>query len=77
MIMKRKITYLEGFRTLPADQLARLLLCPNQTVRRNNLIPCTRGTPEHTSCDDCISKFLQTEVNENDSTRAGTCEVST
>ncbi len=60
------MTYYKAFRTLPPEQLARLLLCPNQTVRRINRIPCTRGTPEHISCDQCIAAFLLMEVDPRD-----------
>lgn len=63
---KNHMTYFEAFRTLPSDQLARLLLCPNQTARRYNPIPCTLKTPEHTSCDQCIAAFLLTEVDPRD-----------
>lgn len=63
---KNRMTYFEAFRTLPSDQLARLLLCPNQTVRRINRIPCTRGTPGHISCDQCIAAFLMMEVDPRD-----------
>ena len=63
---KNRMTYFEAFRTLPSDQQARLLLCPNQTARRSNPIPCTLKTPEHTSCDQCIAAFLMTEVDPRD-----------
>lgn len=63
---KNRMTYFEAFRTLPSDQLARLLLCPNQTVRRINRIPCTRRTPGHISCDQCIAAFLMMEVDPRD-----------
>ena len=63
---KNRMTYFEAFRTLPSDQLARLLLCPNQTARRSNPIPCTLKTPEHTSCDQCIAAFLMMEVDPRD-----------
>lgn len=56
------MTHLAWTRTLSAEYLAKLMLCPNQRLRKDCKIPCTRGTPEHTSCDDCIAKFLQTEV---------------
>ena len=60
------MTYYKAFRTLPPDQLARLLLCPNQTARWLNPIPCTQGKPEHNSCDQCIAAFLLTEVDPRD-----------
>ena len=56
------MTHIEWMRTLPPELLAKLLLCPNERLRRGDPIPCTRGTSEHTSCDECIAKFLQTEV---------------
>ena len=56
------MTHIEWMRTLPPEQLARLLLCPNERLCRDDRIPCTQGTPKHTSCDACIAKFLQTEV---------------
>lgn len=58
------MTYLEWIRTLPGEDMAKLMLCPNERLRRNDPIPCTRGKPEHISCDRCIAKFLQTEVPE-------------
>lgn len=64
--MAHHMTYYKAFRTLPPEQLARLLLCPNQTARRLNPIPCTQGKPEHTSCDQCIAAFLLTEVDPRD-----------
>lgn len=60
------MTYYQAYLTLPPDQLARLLLCPNTTDRSKNPIPCTQGTPAHTTCDACIARFLQTEVPEDD-----------
>lgn len=56
------MSHLDWIRSLPPNLLAKLLPCPNDRLRRNDPIPCTRGTSEHTSCDDCITKFLQTEV---------------
>jgi hypothetical protein len=56
------MTHVEWMRTLPPEQLAKLLMCPNDKLRRADPIRCTRGTPEHTSCDECIAKFLQTEL---------------
>lgn len=58
------MTYYQAISSQPPDQLARLLLCPNETVRRGQPIPCSRGTDGHTNCDDCITKFLQTEVSD-------------
>lgn len=56
------MTHLEWVRSLPPELLAKLMPCPNERLRRENPIHCTRGTPAHTSCDECITKFLQTEV---------------
>lgn len=59
------MTHLEWARALPAEYLAKLMLCPNDRLRKGDKIPCTRGTPAHTSCDECIARFLQTEVPAN------------
>ena len=59
------MTHLQWIRSLPAEQVAKLLPCPNDRLRQEAPIPCTRGTPAHTSCDDCIAKFLMTEVPED------------
>ena len=49
------MTHLEWVRTLPGEDMAKLMLCPNERLRRNDPI---------ISCDRCIAKFLQTEVPE-------------
>ena len=58
------MTHIGWMRTLPPELLGKLLLCPIERLRHDDRISCTRGTPEHTSCDECIAKFLQTEVPE-------------
>lgn len=56
------MTYYDWARSLPAEDLAKLLDCPNRRLRFVTPIPCTQGKPEHDSCDQCIARFLNTDV---------------
>lgn len=55
------MTYLEYIRALPAEELAKMLRCPNAYIRQRPATACT-FPPSRSLCIACIGRFLESEV---------------